>query len=125
MLSDKKLMAFVYTNEPDRARAFYRDVLGLTLLEEHQFAIVFDANGTHLRVGKGSGFQPARHTVVGWEVPDIVAAIRDLEKAGVAFRRFEGMNQDEHGIWHAPGGSKIAWFPDPDDNILSLTEFPL
>ena len=123
MLSDKKLMAFVYTNDPDKARGFYRDVLGLTLIEEHQFAIVFDANGIQLRVGKGSGLKPARHTVVGWEVPDIVASIQGLEKAGVVFHRFDGMGQDEHGVWNAPGGAKVAWFPDTDGNTLSLTEF--
>jgi catechol 2,3-dioxygenase-like lactoylglutathione lyase family enzyme len=123
MLANKKMMAFVCTNDPDAARVFYRDVLGLPLIEEHQFAIVFDANGVQLRVSKGSGFTPANHTVVGWEVPDIVAALTELAKSGVVFNRYNGMEQDEHGIWTAPGGAKIAWFRDPDGNTLSLTEF--
>ncbi len=118
-------MAFVCTANEDKARGFYRDTLGLTLLEEHQFAMVFDANGIELRVSKSATHQPARHTVLGWQVPDIVASVKQLENAGVVFHRYEGMGQDENAVWKAPGGSKVAWFPDPDGNVLSLTEHPL
>lgn len=124
MLANNKLMAFVCTSQEDKARTFYRDTLGLPLVEEHQFAIVFDANGIELRVSKSPGHKPARHTVLGWQVADIVASIKELEKGGVVFNRYEGMGQDENAVWHAPGGSKIAWFPDPDGNVLSLTEHP-
>jgi len=125
MLAKTKLMAFVCTANEDKARIFYRDTLGLPLLEEHQFAMVFDANGIELRVSKSPAHQPARHTVLGWQVPDIVAGVRQLESAGVVFNRYEGMGQDENAVWQAPGGSRVAWFPDPDGNVLSLTEHPL
>ena len=124
MIAKCPLMAFVYTADPEISRPFYRDTLGLKLLEEHQYAMVFDANGTQLRVGKGSASTPAQHTVLGWEVPDIVSAINELKAAGVTFNRYEGLGQDEQGVWQAPGGAKIAWFRDPDGNVLSLTEFP-
>ena len=102
MLNDKKLMAFVCTGDADRARGFYRDVLGLELKEEHAFALVFDANGTELRVAKVAALQPAQHTVLGWQVPDIEATIGEMEKAGVRLNRYEGIGQDERGIWTAP-----------------------
>jgi catechol 2,3-dioxygenase-like lactoylglutathione lyase family enzyme len=123
MLQSNKLMAFVCTTDPDRARPFYRDVLGLNLIEEHPFALVFDANGISLRVSISNELTPAKHTVLGWEVPDIAASIRELQAKGVEFSRYEGMNQDANGIWRAPGGAQTAWFRDPDGNVLSLTQF--
>jgi catechol 2,3-dioxygenase-like lactoylglutathione lyase family enzyme len=123
MLQNYKIMAFVCTTDPNRARPFYRDVLGLQLVEEHQFALVFDANGTALRVSISNELTPAKHTVLGWEVPDIISTIEGLRAKGVEFNRYEWMNQDEYGIWRAPGGAQIAWFRDPDGNILSLTQF--
>ena len=57
------------------------------------------------------------------EVTDISATIRDLIAKGVVFLRYDGMDQDEDGIWTTPGGDKVAWFADPDENILSLTQF--
>ena len=50
-LSDQSLIAFVATSQPDRAKEFYGDTLGLRLVaEEPPFALVFDAAGTMLRV---------------------------------------------------------------------------
>jgi catechol 2,3-dioxygenase-like lactoylglutathione lyase family enzyme len=62
-------------------------------------------------------------TIAGWRVGDIAATVRALEAKGVRFTRYDGMDQDELGIWTAPGGDKVAWFTDPDGNTLSLTEF--
>ena len=108
-----------------RAKEFYRDTLGLRLLsEEPPFALVFDANGIMLRLGMAKELPPARGTVLAWQVPGVAAAVNDLEKAGVRFERFPGMPQDEQGIWTSPAGSKVAWFKDPDGNILSLSEHP-
>jgi catechol 2,3-dioxygenase-like lactoylglutathione lyase family enzyme len=123
MLGNRNIMAFVCTTDPNRARPFYRDTLGLNLVEEHSFALVFDANGTSLRVSISNELTPAKHTVLGWEVPDIAASIQELQSKGVEFSRYEGMNQDANGIWRAPGGAQIAWFRDPDGNVLSLTQF--
>jgi catechol 2,3-dioxygenase-like lactoylglutathione lyase family enzyme len=123
LLGSEKIIAFVYTSDPVRARAFYGDTLGLRFVSEDKFAVVFDANGTMLRVGILPGLTPAKHTVVGWEVPDIVATAKGLQKAGVELRRYEGMPQDELGIWTAPGGARVAWFNDPDGNVLSIAQF--
>jgi catechol 2,3-dioxygenase-like lactoylglutathione lyase family enzyme len=124
MLDKRTIVAFSATNDPERAKTFYRDVLGLPLREESPFALVFEAGGTMLRVQKTSGHKPAPHTLLGFEVPDIAADTRALLKRGVTFERFPGMDQDELGIWCAPdNGAKIAWFKDPDGNLLSLSQF--
>jgi len=124
-LGKHNIIGFVYIVDVERAKAFYRDTLGLTLLsEEPPFALVFDANGIMLRLGMGKELPPARGTVVGWQVPDIGATVQELGQAGVRFERFPGMKQDELGIWTTPTGAKVAWFKDPDGNILSVSEHP-
>jgi catechol 2,3-dioxygenase-like lactoylglutathione lyase family enzyme len=123
MLGNFDVIAFVATKRPERAKAFYRDVLGLRLLEDAPFALVFDAHGTMVRISKVNELTPATYTVLGWKVPDIRAAIDGLSSRGVAFERYQGMPQDERGIWTSPDGHQIAWFKDPDGNTLSLTQF--
>ena len=122
MLGSRAVVAFVATRDPDRARGFYEGVLGLRLVADEPFALVFDAHGTTLRVQKVQELAPARHTVLGWLVPDIAAAVRSLSAAGVAFERFPGLPQDDLGVCAFPGGGRVAWFKDPDGNTLSLTE---
>lgn len=123
MLGAAKIVAFVSTRDPVRARAFYGGVLGLRFVSEDRFAVVFDANGTMLRVSITDALEPAPHTVLGWDVPDIASAVRGLFAKGVAFERYPFLSQDEVGIWTAPGGARVAWFKDPDGNLLSLTQF--
>ncbi len=123
MLGSCKIIAFVGTRDPDRAKSFYRDTLGLPLVSEDPNALVFDAHGTMLRVSIVPEMTPAKYTVLGWQVPDIVATEKDLGKAGVKLERFEGFRQDELGIWMAPSGARVAWFKDPDGNLLSITQF--
>jgi catechol 2,3-dioxygenase-like lactoylglutathione lyase family enzyme len=121
------IIAFATIVDVERAKSFYRDTLCLTLLsEEPPFALVFDANGIMIRLGMGKELPKVPGTVLGWGVPDIAAAIRELAAAGVQFERFDGMGmkQDELGVWTAPTGAKVAWFRDPDGNILSLSEHP-
>ena len=122
MLGSRAVVAFVATRDPGRARAFYEGVLGLRLVADEPFALVFDAHGTTLRVQKLQELAPARHTVLGWLVPDIAAAVRGLSAAGVAFERFPRLPQDDVGVCSFPGGGRVAWFRDPDGNTLSLTE---
>jgi catechol 2,3-dioxygenase-like lactoylglutathione lyase family enzyme len=116
-------MAFAGVRDPERAKAFYRDTLGLQLVNEQlPFALVFDAQGIMLRVSIVEQVAAAPYTVLGWEVPDIAAAVKELGDAGVGFERFEGMKQDNLGVWKSPGGARVAWFKDPDGNLLSLTQ---
>jgi catechol 2,3-dioxygenase-like lactoylglutathione lyase family enzyme len=123
MLADAPVTAFVATARPADARAFYADVLGLRLLHEDQFALEFVAGGTSLRIAKVEQLQPAGYTVLGWQVPDIHAAVADLMARGVVFERFPAfMQQDAQGVWAAPGGARVAWFKDPDGNTLSVTQ---
>ena len=92
-------------------------------MSEDGFAIVFDANGVMLRVQKVQSHTPPPYTVLGWEVADVHAAVEALSGRGVTVERYEGMGQDESGVWTSPAGAHIAWFRDPDGNTLSLTQF--
>jgi hypothetical protein len=122
-LAKSSLVGFVSIADPIKALAFYRDILGLTLIQDQTpFALVFDANGTMIRATFGN-FKPQPFTVLGWQVTDIESTVQSLTDAGVNFNRYPGMNDDHPlGIWSAPGGTKVAWFNDPFDNVLSLQQ---
>ncbi|HEX6095867.1 MAG TPA: VOC family protein [Thermoanaerobaculia bacterium] len=119
-----QMIGFVITNDAAKAKTFYGDVLGFRLMNEDEYALTFDANGTMVRVNKGRDFKPAQGTVLGWEVEDIHAAIRDLAPRGVHFEQFSlpFMQQDELGVWAPPNGDRVAWFKDPDGNVLSISQ---
>jgi catechol 2,3-dioxygenase-like lactoylglutathione lyase family enzyme len=124
-LGKYNIIGFVSIVDVSRARNFYRDTLGLrVLMEEPPFALVFDANGIMLRLGMAKEIAPAHGTVLGWQVPQVNATVKELGHAGVQFEPYEGMDQDELGIWTSPTGAKVAWFKDPDGNTLSLSEHP-
>jgi catechol 2,3-dioxygenase-like lactoylglutathione lyase family enzyme len=122
MLGGQRLVAFVGVADLDDARRFYGDTLGLPVTEESPFACVFDAGGTSLRVTKVDTPAVAGYTVLGWAVDDIESLIDSLVGRGVAFERYEGVPQDERGIWRTPDGARVAWFKDPAGNVLSLTQ---
>jgi len=121
MLGSFKVQAFLATKDAARALPFYRDVLGLTFVADEQPALVFDAGGTQLRVQKVKEHTPYSYTSLGWIVPDITAAVRGLRDRGVTFEIYGFFPQDELGIWTTPG-ARVAWFKDPDGNLLSLAQ---
>jgi len=123
MLQADDVIAFVGSADLRQAQAFYEQVLGLRAIEQNDFACVFDANGTMLRVTAVAEVARSGYTVLGWRVADIAATVRGLTERGVVFLRYDGMGQDENGVWTTPGGDKVAWFADPDGNVLSLTQF--
>jgi catechol 2,3-dioxygenase-like lactoylglutathione lyase family enzyme len=124
LLGSSKIAAFSATTNPERALTFYRDQLGLKLTAEEPFALVFDANGIMLRVQKVKEVGEAKYTTLGWNVSDIAATVDELEEAGVKFEHYGFPGQDAKGIWTPPGSTaKVAWFKDPDGNILSLAQF--
>jgi catechol 2,3-dioxygenase-like lactoylglutathione lyase family enzyme len=123
MLAGARIMAFVATTDAERAKAFYGQTLGLRLIADEPFALVFDSQGTLLRVSKVSAFVPAAFTVLGWEVPELRTSAAALAERGVSFERFAGFQQDELGLCTFPDGTQVAWFRDPDGNLLSLTQF--
>jgi catechol 2,3-dioxygenase-like lactoylglutathione lyase family enzyme len=123
MLGSAQIIAFVPTTDGERARRFYVDVLGLGFVSDDPFALVVDANGIKVRITKVGEFTPQKFTVLGWEVSDIEKAVTDLEEKGVSFEKYGLPGQDERGIWTVPGGgAKVAWFKDPDGNVLSITQ---
>ena len=123
MLLGSPLIAFAATKALDRAREFYQSVLGLELVSEDAMALVFNARGTMLRVQKVEKLQPQPFTTLGWSVTNIASTVRALNQKGITFVRYDFLPQDELGIWKAPGGARVAWFRDPDGNLLSLTQF--
>jgi catechol 2,3-dioxygenase-like lactoylglutathione lyase family enzyme len=123
MLGSTHIVAFVPTRDAEKARAFYEGVLGLHFVKDDGFAMVLDANGIMIRVARvGKDFTPAQFTILGWQVSEIENVVRKLQEKGVHFEIFGFFKQDELGIWTAPTGDKVAWFKDPDGNVLSVSE---
>lgn len=122
MLGSGALVAFVGVSDLGRAREFYGDTLGLSLRDEAPFALVADVGGTLLRITAVGQPIVAPYTVLGWQVADIASVVDGLVTRGIRFTRYDGMGQDERGVWTAPDGTKVAWFLDPDGNNVSLSE---
>ncbi len=122
-LTSAKAVAFIMTRDRAISEAYYGDTLGLTRLPGDDFAAVFDMAGTILRITEIPDWTAGPHPALGWHVDDIVAVVTALTAKGVSFTVYDGYGQDALGIWTAPDGSaKVAWFSDPDGNVLSLTQ---
>lgn len=122
MLASAKLMGVLFTKDYDRARSFFENQLGFQFVSLDQFALVMKAGETSIRIVKMPSFVPAQATVLGWQVENIEAVVDWLTKRGVAFEKYLFVQDRERGIWTAPGGDKVAWFKDPDGNILSVSQ---
>ncbi|WP_306253067.1 VOC family protein [Parvularcula sp. IMCC14364] len=123
LLASSRVSVFLATAKADEARVFYRDTLGLTMTEDNPYGLVFDLEGAELRLSKVAGFTPFPWTVLDWHVQDIAATMKALAAKGVEFTRFDGIDHDADGIWTTPDGkARIAWFRDPDDNVLSVSQ---
>jgi predicted enzyme related to lactoylglutathione lyase len=125
-LAENSPVGFIPTTKPEAARAFYEKTLGLRFESADEFAIVFRLGAANimLRVTTVPDLTPHQFTVFGWQVDDIVARATELAAKGVTFTRYGFLEQDERGIWNAPGGTRVAWFKDPDGNTLSLSQHP-
>ena len=120
---DGQPVAFVYVADRGRAVAFYRDVLGCELRGSDEFGDFLQLGGALLRMTALPDWAPTPHPVLGWNVQDIVGTVRTLRERGVQFTIYEGMGQDEFGIWNSPdGAAKVAWFTDSEGNVLSLSQ---
>ncbi|HEX3775855.1 MAG TPA: VOC family protein [Polyangiaceae bacterium] len=124
MLREASVTPFLGATDLKRARAFFEGVLGLEVVSVDGFALVLRTGSGTIRVTQVETAANAPYTVLGWDVPDVASAVRELAARGVAFNRYPGMEQDELGVWIAPSGSRIAWFLDPDGNVLSLAQHP-
>ena len=124
MLHEAVVTAFLGTTDLERARRFFEAVLGLTVESQDDFALVLRASGSAIRVTRVQQLAPAPYTVLGFGVADLRRTLNELGQRGVRFTRYPGMNQDELGVWTAPSGARVAWFADPDGNVLSLTQHP-
>jgi catechol 2,3-dioxygenase-like lactoylglutathione lyase family enzyme len=122
MLGALNIVAFVPTKDSSKARTFYEGVLGLRFIKDDGFAMVLDANGIMVRVVNVQEFTPMPFTILGWQVSEIENIVRGLKAKGVGFETFSFLKQDELGIWTAPTGDRVAWFKDPDGNVLSVSQ---
>ena len=123
VLATSDVIAFAPATDLARARSFYGATLGLPIVDENAYACVFDAHGTMLRVTAVAEVAHPGYTVLGWRVTDLSQTVARLDSLGVAFAHYDGVEQDAQGVWATPDGDRIAWFTDPDGNVLSLTEF--
>ena len=124
MLANEILKTFVPTLKPKEAKKFYQDVLGLKLLSEDDYGLEFDSGGTLLRINTVRELKPHEFTILGWNVKNIEDSIRSLNERGVSCEKYDFVPQDDLGIWTSPNNSKVAWFRDPDGNILSVSQMP-
>jgi catechol 2,3-dioxygenase-like lactoylglutathione lyase family enzyme len=122
MLTHSPLIAFIPTKDTSRARHFYEGLLGLRFVSDDSFAIVMDANGTMIRIVRVEDFTPFPFTLLGWQVNDIHSTIAAMTGKGIQFLRYPYFKQSEDGVWTAPGGTQVAWFKDPDQNTLSISQ---
>ena len=122
MLDSGKMIGFVLTKDYDAARAFYEGKLGMEFVSLDQFALVMRVGGHQVRIAKVPEHTPHRATVLGWEVDDITAVAKWLRERGVETDKYPFVDDKELGIWTAPGGDKVAWFKDPDGNVLSISQ---
>ncbi len=120
MLASGKIVGFVPTKDSKKARSFYEGKLGFQFVSDDQYALVMRAGGTTIRIGKGQNFTPAPYTVLGWEVQNIAAVVTWLKERGVTFENYPLIQDRELGVWTTPTGDKVAWFKDPDGNVLSV-----
>jgi len=122
MLAAGKMVGFVHTTDYDQARGFYEGKLGMEFIDLNPFALVMRLAGNTVRISKVDTFAPQQGTILGWEVSSIETVVKGLMERGVVFERYAFVEDKELGIWTAPGGDKVAWFKDPDGNVLSLSE---
>lgn len=115
-------VAFINVSDRERGLAFYRDTLGMTHRSGDPFGDFLEVGGLLVRLTALPDYKSTGHPTFGWNVDDIAAAVGDLRGRGIAFTIYPGMGQDDLGIWTAPDGkAKVAWFADPDGNVLSLS----
>lgn len=123
MLQATTPLILICTSDRERATKFYRDVIGLGFVSEDKFAVVLDVGGIMLRVSSVPDFEPHEHSILGFRVKDVASTVKSLRDKGVVFNIYPQFKQDELGIWTVPGGSThVAWFKDPDGNVLSITD---
>ncbi len=118
----RSMIGFLMTTQPEAAKHFFTDLLGFPFVSDDPFALVFDAEGVQLRVVKATQFTAAHYTILGWEVENIAATVTELTRRGIAFEHYANMNPDQQGIVTFPGGDRVAWFKDPEGNVLSVSQ---
>ncbi len=122
MLASSKMIGFVPTKNSGKARMFYEGKLGFHFISDDQFALVMQAGENMVRIAKTKDFAPAAYTVLGWEVKHIEKVVSWLKGRGVVFEKYPFIQDQDSGIWETPNGDKVAWFKDPDGNVLSISE---
>lgn len=124
MLQEPKITALLPTTNPEQSKEFFKNTLGLKLVSEDPYGIEFEGLGSNLRISVVPKFTPHQFAVLGFKIEEINFQVKALTDNGVKFEKYKALNQNELGVWISPGKAKIAWFKDPDGNLLSLTQYP-
>jgi catechol 2,3-dioxygenase-like lactoylglutathione lyase family enzyme len=122
MLDAGKMVGFVPTKDYEKSRAFYVDKLGCEFVSLDQYGLVVSIGGHKIRIAKVPNFTPLQGTILGWEVDDIEVLVQWLAERGVATEKYPFVQDRERGIWSTPNGDRVAWFKDPDGNILGVSQ---
>ncbi len=118
------LMAILGVSDLDTSVDFYSAVLGLPVVSRDSYGASLEAGEAELRLTLVDAVAPHPYSQLGWRVPEIELAAGSLARAGVELTRYPGLDQDNAGVWTAHDGTRVAWFPDPDGNVLSIVQGP-
>ena len=121
-IKTSKPTVFLATADPEKSLVFYRDQLGLEFVEDSEYALVFNLSGADLRISKVPEHTPLGFTVLDWQVADMDAVLGDLSAAKVQLEEYDFVTLDERKVWTTEDGTQIAWFKDPDGNVLSVSQ---
>jgi catechol 2,3-dioxygenase-like lactoylglutathione lyase family enzyme len=122
MLENAKAYSGFAVDDLDEARAFYGDTLGLAVSESPAGLTLTLAGGRETLIYHKPDFEPATYTILNFEVPNVEAAVDELNSRGIEMERYDGFDQDEKGIARNPDFPAGAWFTDPAGNILLVHE---
>jgi catechol 2,3-dioxygenase-like lactoylglutathione lyase family enzyme len=122
MLADRPVHTTLPAKDPERAKQFYRDTLGLSVESEAPGGIFFQSGNTHFLVFPTTGTASGTHTQMGWVVDDIEAEVADLKARGVVFEQYDVPGFDTTTGIATTGPVKAAWFKDSEGNLLGLVQ---
>ncbi len=121
MLGTRNAVANLAVSDLDRARRFYTDTLGLKQVDsEGDELVVFQSGDSNINVYRSEFAGTNEATAVTWEVDDIDAEVNSLKSKGVMFEHYDMPDLEVKGDVHVGEDMKIAWFKDPDGNILNI-----
>jgi catechol 2,3-dioxygenase-like lactoylglutathione lyase family enzyme len=122
MLRDRDAIANLAVRDLKQAQQFYEGTLGFEAVgREGDELIVYRSGATTFNVYRSKEAGTNRATAMTWVVGDNVKAVaQDLKAKGVTFEHYDMPGLRLEGDVHVGQGLQVAWFKDPDGNILNI-----